>query len=48
MASRLRTWSAFGDINRRPSEYEIVTHAMHYSMRKGRGRAVRGEPRRPR
>jgi toluene monooxygenase system protein E len=36
VASKLRTWSTFGDIRRRPSEYEIVTHQLHYSMRPDR------------
>jgi len=44
VASRLRTWSAFGDIKRRPSEYEITTHAMHYSMRKGRDAPYEASP----
>jgi toluene monooxygenase system protein E len=25
-ARKLRTWSGFGQIRRKPSEYEIVTH----------------------
>ena len=33
---KLRTWSEFGDIRRRPTEYEIGTHAANYTMRKGR------------
>jgi toluene monooxygenase system protein E len=47
VASKLRTWSAFGDIKRRPSEYEIVTHAMHYSMRKGRDAPFEANPAAP-
>ncbi|MEV0486171.1 toluene hydroxylase [Streptomyces sp. NPDC050508] len=31
-ATRLRTWSAFGDLGRRPSEYEILTHGMNHTM----------------
>ena len=42
--SKRRTWSAFGDIKRRPSEYEIVTHALHYSMREGRAAPYEGNP----
>src|SRR4029450_2001335 len=29
---RLRTWTAFGDLGRRPSEYEILTHGMNHTM----------------
>ena len=28
-----RTWSAFGALGRRPSEYEIVTHQMNHTLR---------------
>ncbi len=47
MASRLRTWSTFGDIRRRPSEYEIVTHKLHYSMRPGRDAPYEQSPATP-
>jgi toluene monooxygenase system protein E len=47
VASRLRTWSAFGDIRRRPSEYEIVTHQLHYSMRKNRAAPYEASPAAP-
>jgi hypothetical protein len=30
---RLRTWSAFGDLGHRPTEYEILTHGMNHTMR---------------
>ncbi|HEY0801523.1 MAG TPA: toluene hydroxylase [Steroidobacteraceae bacterium] len=29
----LRTWSVFGNLGRRPSEYEIVTHKMNHTLR---------------
>jgi toluene monooxygenase system protein E len=29
----LKTWSAFGNLGRRPSEYEIVTHDMNHTLR---------------
>jgi hypothetical protein len=29
----LKTWSAFGNLGRRPSEYEIVTHKMNHTIR---------------
>ena len=45
--SKRRTWSAFGDIKRRPSEYEIVTHALHYSMRPGRAAPYESNPSAP-
>ncbi|MBO0819856.1 MAG: toluene hydroxylase, partial [Nocardiopsaceae bacterium] len=31
-----RTYSAFGDVRRMPSEYEIVTNQMNWTMRQGR------------
>ncbi|SHK09797.1 toluene 4-monooxygenase protein E [Pseudonocardia thermophila] len=31
----LKTWSAFGDLGRRPSDYEIVTHHMNHTTRPG-------------
>jgi toluene monooxygenase system protein E len=30
---RLKTWTAFGNLGRRPSEYEIVTHDLNHTMR---------------
>jgi len=33
---RQRTWSAFGDIRRRPSDYEIGTQGMNWTMRASR------------
>lgn len=46
-AKRLRTWSAFGDIRRVPSEYEVVTHDMNYTLRKGRVAALESNPTTP-
>lgn len=46
-ASKRRTWSAFGDIKRRPSEYEIVTHKLHYSMRPNRDAPYEASPSAP-
>lgn len=31
--SPLKTWSALGNLGRRPSEYEIVTHKMNHTLR---------------
>lgn len=42
-----RTWSAFGDIRRIPSEYEVVTHDADYTMRKGRASALESNPTSP-
>lgn len=28
----LKTWSAFGDLGRRPSDYEILTHGMNHTV----------------
>jgi toluene monooxygenase system protein E len=30
---KLRTWSAFGELGRRPTEYEILTHGLNHTMR---------------
>ena len=35
-----RTWSAFGNVRKMPSEYEIVTHDTNYTLRKGRAAAL--------
>jgi toluene monooxygenase system protein E len=29
---RVKTWSAFGELGRKPSEYEIVTHGMNHTV----------------
>lgn len=29
----LRTWSALGDLGRKPTEYEVVTHKLNHTMR---------------
>lgn len=44
---RLRTWSAFGDIRRRPSEYEIVTEGANWTLRSGRKAPLEGNPSSP-
>ncbi|HEY2696968.1 MAG TPA: toluene hydroxylase, partial [Pseudonocardiaceae bacterium] len=31
-----RTYSAFGDVRKMPSEYEIVTNQQNWTMRRGR------------
>lgn len=41
---RPRTWSALGDVRRKPSEYEIVTHGVNYTLRDGRGAAFDENP----
>jgi toluene monooxygenase system protein E len=41
---RLRTWSAFGDIRRRPSDYEIVTHSANWTTRRGRKAPLEQDP----
>lgn len=33
---RQRTWSSFGDVRRRPSDYEIGTQGTNWTMREGR------------
>lgn len=41
---RQRTWSAFGDIRRKPSDYEVVTHDVNWTLRQGRGSAFDENP----
>jgi toluene monooxygenase system protein E len=41
---RRRTWSAFGDVRRVPSEYEIVTHDTNYTLRSHRQAALEQNP----
>jgi toluene monooxygenase system protein E len=43
----LRTWSAFGEIHHVPSEYEIVTHELNYTVRKHRAAAFELNPTTP-
>lgn len=43
-SARRRTWSAFGDIRKLPSEYEIVTHDTNYTTRKNRDAALEQNP----
>jgi toluene monooxygenase system protein E len=33
MERALKTWSAFGELGRKPSEYEVVTHNLNHTMR---------------
>jgi toluene monooxygenase system protein E len=42
-----RTWSAFGDVRRMPSEYEIVTHGTNWTLREGRTAALEQNPSSP-
>jgi toluene monooxygenase system protein E len=44
---RQRTWSAFGDVRRMPSEYEIVTHGTNWTLREGRKAAFEQNPSSP-
>ena len=46
-ARKLRTWSGFGQIRRKPSEYEIVTHDANYTTRKNRTSALESNPTTP-
>ncbi len=41
---RQRTWSAFGDIRRKPSDYEVVTHDVNWTLRQGRASAFDENP----
>ena len=39
-----RTFSAFGDVRRMPSEYEIVTHAQNWTLRQNRSATFEQNP----
>ncbi|NMH97005.1 toluene hydroxylase [Pseudonocardia acidicola] len=41
---RRRTWSAFGDVRRLPSEYEVMTHETNWTLRAGRASAFEQNP----
>lgn len=44
---RQRTWSAFGDVRRMPTEYEIVTEGTNWTLREGRKAAFEQNPSSP-
>lgn len=44
---KLRTWSEFGDIRRRPTEYEIGAHAANYTVRRDRMAPLEQNPSSP-
>jgi toluene monooxygenase system protein E len=44
---KLRTWSAFGDMRRKPSDYEIVTHGLNYTMRANKKAPLESNPTSP-
>jgi toluene monooxygenase system protein E len=44
---RRRTWSAFGDLRRLPSEYEIGTHGANWTTRQGRKTPLEQDPSTP-
>jgi toluene monooxygenase system protein E len=44
---RQRTWSAFGDLRRRPSDYEIGTQGMNWSLRASRKDPLEQNPSSP-
>ena len=41
---KLRTWSEFGDVRRRPTEYEIGAHAANYTVRRDRMAPLEQKP----
>lgn len=44
---RLRTWSAFGELRRVPTEYEIGTHGTNWTTRQNRGAPLDQDPSTP-
>jgi toluene monooxygenase system protein E len=44
---RRRTFSAFGDVRKMPSEYEIVTHRQNWTLRENRASAFEQNPSSP-
>lgn len=41
---RAKTWSSFGDLGRKPSEYEVVTHNMNHTFRADDGQPLEMGP----
>ena len=46
-ARKLRTWSTFGDIRRKPTEYEIVSHDLNYTTRADKHAPLESNPTSP-
>jgi toluene monooxygenase system protein E len=44
---RRRTWSAFGDVRRMPSDYEVMTHDANWTLRPNRKAAFEQNPSSP-
>lgn len=44
---RRRTWSAFGELRRLPSDYEIGTHGANWTLRQGRKTPLEQDPSTP-
>ena len=44
---RQRTWSAFGEVRRMPTEYEIVSHGTNWTLRPGRKAPLEQNPSSP-
>ena len=44
---RQRTWSAFGEVRRMPTEYEIVSHGVNWTLRDGRKAPLEQNPSSP-
>ena len=44
---RQRTWSAFGEVRRMPTEYEIVSHGTNWTLRDGRKAPLQQNPSSP-
>ena len=44
---RQRTWGAFGDVRRMPTEYEIVSHGTNWTLRDGRKAPLEQNPSSP-
>jgi toluene monooxygenase system protein E len=44
---RQRTWSAFGEVRRMPTEYEIVSHGTNWTLRAGRKAPLEQNPSSP-
>ncbi|MGE3288959.1 MAG: toluene hydroxylase [Pseudonocardia sp.] len=46
-ARKRRTWSAFGDVRRMPSDYEVMTHDTNWTLRPNRKAAFEQNPSSP-
>ena len=47
IANKSRTWTAFGDIKRKPNPYEVQTHGLNYTLRPNAAAPLESNPTSP-